>query len=408
MVKPMSSVFSELFVNNLFELNSYACTCEKDIKNIVPGEPPETTLKIYSLADHPIYFSYSDKDGLNLTGKQGRVVLKNIIGQILALKEDDADGYIRLIKKIGFILPVSFENYEAVDFTALTEIIKRLKASINLMNAIDGKTMYEQIRMFNAMTFLLYRNPVTLNLEAGTYTSCPHALTALIRDPLPPREFRGDFKSILDNGNFVVSDSLSPTGKAEISSNLYNQIKMGNPGSILGQGSSVYRNLFFAYTSAIKEQSDWKTIVDFYINYQNHVGIIDNVDIDKINYYDSKAAISFTDELKEALPEVARMVLSKEINHNINNIHMQYDGVGLAPKWQLETLLQALYFAIFYMKPGIKMYKRCENPNCRRDVYFLTDRTKTNKKYCCDQCRSAAGQQRRRLANQAEEKKAQP
>lgn len=121
MNKAVSSVFSEIFVNNLFELDSYACKCEKDTKNIVPGEPPETTLKIYGLADHPIHFSYSDKDGLNLTGNQGRVLIKNILGQVLALKENDADVYIRLIQKIGFVLPVSFENYEAVDLNALIE-----------------------------------------------------------------------------------------------------------------------------------------------------------------------------------------------------------------------------------------------------------------------------------------------
>lgn len=73
MGKTMSSVFSEIFVNNLFELDSYACRCEKDTNNLIPGEPPETTLKLYSLTDKPIHFSYSDKDGLNLTGNQGRV-----------------------------------------------------------------------------------------------------------------------------------------------------------------------------------------------------------------------------------------------------------------------------------------------------------------------------------------------
>lgn len=100
MSKPMSSVFSEIFVNNLFELDSNACKCEKDTKNVVPGEPPETTLKIYSLSDRPIHFSYSDKDGLNLTGPQGRVIIKNILGQVLALKEGDADGVIRLIETL--------------------------------------------------------------------------------------------------------------------------------------------------------------------------------------------------------------------------------------------------------------------------------------------------------------------
>lgn len=407
MNKAVSSVFSEIFVNNLFELDSYACKCEKDTKNVVPGEPPETTLKMYSLANHPIHFSYSDKDGLNLIGKQDRVIIKNILGQVLALKEGDSECYIKLIQKIGFVLPISFENYEAVDLKALIEIINRIKATISLMNAIDGKTVYEHIRMFNAMTFLLYRSPVRLNLEGGLYVSCQHGFNSLLQKPTPLRDFRGDYGSILDNGNFTVSDSISATGRAEVSSDLFNQIRMGNAGTVPGQGSSEYRNLFFAYTSALKEQADWALIVDFYMNYQNHVGIIDGVDLNEITYYDSTAGFSLNDELKTALPKVARMVLSKEINHNISNIHMQYDGEGLAPRWQIDTLLQALYFAIFYMKPGIKMYKRCANPNCKRDVFFLTDRTKTNKDYCCVQCRSAAGQRRRRLAEQAE-KETQP
>ncbi len=56
MKQPLSSVFTEFFVNNLFELSGYACKCEKDTKNVVPGEPPETTLKLYSLIDHPVHF----------------------------------------------------------------------------------------------------------------------------------------------------------------------------------------------------------------------------------------------------------------------------------------------------------------------------------------------------------------
>ena len=407
MEKAMSSVFSEIFVNNLFELDSYSCKCEKDTNNIIPGEPPETTLKLYSLADKPIHFSYSDKDGLNLTGNQGRVIIKNVLGQILALKEDDADSFIRLISKIGFILPVSSSNYEAVELTALAEIVKRIRATISLMNAIDGKTAYEHIRLFNAMTFLLYSSPVQLDLESEKYSSCQHELYQLLHNPLPVRDFRGDHDSILDNGNFVVTDSVSSTGRSEISRDLFNQLQAGTLGTIPGQSSSEYRNLFFAYTSAMKVHSDWSFIVDFYMNYQNHVGIIDKVDIDQITYYDPHAQFSLTDELKEALPKAARMVLSDEINHNIRSIHMQYDGVGLAPRWQIDTLLQALYFAIFYMKPGVKIYKRCANPNCKRDIFFLTDRTKTNTKYCSTQCRSAAGQRRRRFGKQAE-KETQP
>ena len=404
MGKAMSSVFSKIFVNNLFELDSYACKCEKDIKNVVPGEPPETTLKIYSLSNRPIHFSYSDKDGLNLTGPQGRVIIKNILGQVLALKEDDVDGFIRFTEKAGFILPISFQNYEAVEFNALMKIIGRIKATVKLMNVIDGKSVYEQMRMFQAMTYLLYDDPVELDLEGMKYASCPHVLNELLRKPIPLRDFRSDRGSILENGNFEVNDSISPSGRAEVSHDLYNQMQMGSFGTVPGQGSNKYRNLFFAYMSTMKEQSNWALIVDFYMNYQNQVGIIDSVDLDSVTYYDPKTQFTLNDDLIKALPKVARMVLSNEINHNISSIHMQYDGEGLAPRWKIDTLLQALYFAIFYMKPGIKMYKRCANPNCKRDIFFLTDRTKSNKEYCSTQCRSATGQRRRRLDEQAEKK----
>ena len=404
MGKAMSSVFSKIFVNNLFELDSYACKCEKDIKNVVPGEPPETTLKIYSLSNRPIHFSYSDKDGLNLTGPQGRVIIKNILGQVLALKEDDVDGFIRFTEKAGFILPISFQNYEAVEFNALMKIIGRIKATVKLMNVIDGKSVYEQMRMFQAMTYLLYDDPVELDLEGMKYASCPHVLNELLRKPIPLRDFRSDRGSILENGNFEVNDSISPSGRAEVSHDLYNQMQMGSFGTVPGQGSNKYRNLFFAYMSTMKEQSNWALIVDFYMNYQNQVGIIDSVDLDSVTYYDPKTQFTLNDDLIKALPKVARMVLSNEINHNISSIHMQYDGEGLAPRWKIDTLLQALYFAIFYMKPGIKMYKRCANPNCKRDIFFLTDRTKTHKEYCSTQCRSATGQRRRRLDEQAEKK----
>lgn len=272
------------------------------------------------------------------------------------------------------------------------------------MNVIDGKSVYEQMRMFQAMTYLLYDDPVELDLEGMKYASCPHVLNELLRKPIPLRDFRSDRGSILENGNFEVNDSISPSGRAEVSHDLYNQMQMGSFGTVPGQGSNKYRNLFFAYMSTMKEQSNWALIVDFYMNYQNQVGIIDSVDLDSVTYYDPKTQFTLNDDLIKALPKVARMVLSNEINHNISSIHMQYDGEGLAPRWKIDTLLQALYFAIFYMKPGIKMYKRCANPNCKRDIFFLTDRTKTNKEYCSTQCRSATGQRRRRLDEQAEKK----
>jgi hypothetical protein len=98
--------------------------------------------------------------------------------------------------------------------------------------------------------------------------------------------------------------------------------------------------------------------------------------------------------MKTALLKIARIVIAEEINHNIAGIHPKYEADKLAPTWQVSNLLQALYFSIFYMKPGVEIYKECKNPNCKRDKFFLVEATRTNKEYCCVQCSRAAAAQR--------------
>ncbi|GLI52212.1 hypothetical protein TSYNTROOL_22980 [Tepidanaerobacter syntrophicus] len=55
----MDKKISEIFLNSLFEYDGYACHCEKDIENVAPGQPPKTTLKLYSDINKPLHFSYA-------------------------------------------------------------------------------------------------------------------------------------------------------------------------------------------------------------------------------------------------------------------------------------------------------------------------------------------------------------
>lgn len=105
---------------------------------------------------------------------------------------------------------------------------------------------------------------------------------------------------------------------------------------------------------------------------------------------------NFSDDMKEMLVKIARIVISEEINANLKNICPQLEINALAPTWKLNSLLEALYFSVFYMKPGVELYKECENPNCKHEKYFLINATVTNKKYCCPACGNAAAQRRSR------------
>ena len=100
--------------------------------------------------------------------------------------------------------------------------------------------------------------------------------------------------------------------------------------------------------------------------------------------------------MNTALIKIAQIVISEELNSNLQKICPQLNIGSLEPTWKLNTLLEALYFAVFYMKPGVELYKECENPNCKHQKYFLINATVTNKKYCCQACANAAAQRRSR------------
>ena len=55
----MAKKISELFMNSLFEYDSYTCKFEKDIENVAPDQPPRTTLKLIAQHNHTIHFSYA-------------------------------------------------------------------------------------------------------------------------------------------------------------------------------------------------------------------------------------------------------------------------------------------------------------------------------------------------------------
>ncbi len=87
---------------------------------------------------------------------------------------------------------------------------------------------------------------------------------------------------------------------------------------------------------------------------------------------------------------IARLIIGEEINENLNGIHPQYNVATMSPSWRVDSLMGAIYFSIFYMKPGLELYRLCANPNCNQ--YFLVKTTSTRNKYCCPECGNATAQ----------------
>lgn len=385
---------SNFFLNNFFELENSPCECKKETVYTAPDVDPSYVLKVCAKPDSDtLRFSYSAQKGLNQSGNAGGVINENILGQLLAIKPTDMDGTIEFLQKYGFIFPVSSDTYETVDGIALLEILNRIKATVKLMSAIAGKKDYKAIFIYT--TYLLYSEPVELVLSGANYKTDFHPFTALIREynVIPDLNRNQEF---FDTQCISIFDTM----KGDYEKLDINELAGMNSGEgingLAGSRDWHFRNLFCLYTTYNIADKNLRNIIDFYYNYQKKVGIIKDVEPTRISYHVKAMKENFSDDMKEMLVKIARIVISEEINANLKNICPQLEINALAPTWKLNSLLEALYFSVFYMKPGVELYKECENPNCKHEKYFLINATVTNKKYCCPACGNAAAQRRSR------------
>lgn len=390
----MNKNFSDFFLTNYFEYENSACICQKETVYSVPGQPPSYNLKLHSVPEEKLRFSYAAQNGLNQSGNAGGVISENILGQLLALPLNDIDATVSFFEKYGFLLPISSEEYESVDGYALLEIVNRIKATVMLMSAIAGKRDYNKI--FTYTTYLLYANPAELTLSSLAYSSAKnHPFTDLIRNynVMPDYNNRQEF---FEYECISVWDSIAQ-GYQKVYIDELAGVEMGDGISgLVGSRDWHFTNLFALYTNYDVDDDILRATIDFYYNFQKKVGVIKNVEANRITFHEKIKSENFSDDLKAALLKIAKATIGAEINANLQNIAPQVDIGTFSPSWKLNNLLEALYFSIFYMKPGVELYKECENPNCKHQKYFLINATVTNKKYCCPACANAAAQRRSR------------
>lgn len=391
---------SDFFINNLFEYENCTCVCQKETVYTTPNEPPHYNLKLCSVPDNVIRFSYAPQKGLNQSGNAGGMISENILGQLLAIPIGDVDATVTFFEIYGFLFPISSEQYEAVDDNALLEIVNRIKATVMLMSTIAGKRDYK--KMLVCATYLLFSDPVHITLSTHEYdTANNHPFTKLLHEYNSMPDLNRN-QELYDNECLSIKDSLlNGYNKVYVDELAGMDIGDGISG-LLGSRDWHFRNLFALYTNFPCADASLRSIIDFYYHYETEVGIFSNVEVNRITYHTEPKRDKFTDEMKAALLKIAEIVISEEINANLQGISPQIDSTTLSPVWKLNSLLEALYFSIFYMKPGVELYKECENPNCKHQKYFLINATVTNKKYCCPACGNAAAQRRsrqRKLSN---------
>ncbi|MBB2481095.1 CGNR zinc finger domain-containing protein [Bacillus sp. APMAM] len=375
-----------VMTDNLFTFNSYACHSVIDVINIRPGEV-NRTLKMQGLSDEPIRFAFAPDKGLVRLSNNGAINSERILTQLISLPENNTEKILDFFKEYGFLFPLNTDNYEAIDINILFEIINRVKAVVYLMSEVESsKKDYKKILQW--VLFLQLTPPSEFSLQCfkAPYITCIHPLYEIIENTSSILEIDGtreaynsDFYSIADTVYKPIYQLNIEFYKDTISG--YNT---QTPGATHSQ---LYKNITRLYRNANNLLDNQRLMIDFIFHYQTRVGIIKTISAEQgIKYYDTDENIRknynlyFDDKLKNALLEIAKITIAEELNYNLQGVYPHYDIENMTPSWGISDLLSGIYFSIFYMKPGLELYRKCANPNC--DRWFLVKTTASNRKYC--------------------------
>lgn len=385
-------------LDNFFNLGNdyFSLSCRKCIfrteEIFKPDGQVHNILTVYPVDNEIINYAFSGSQGLCLTTPHGSLQNKNILGTLISLPSNNVKKVINFFEEHGYLLPISTEGAE-VDADALVEILNRIKATVLLMTALEKPTFdYEQI--LHLSLYLLMGKQVTLyGTTQFSYTTYRHPLHDSIRN----QAAIDSLQQTPEVESIIVKDMIySPSYNLKVDE--YEDISNGETFAYNypGINDTFYRQITIAYKRNNIQSKNLRLMVEFLFHYMHSVGVIKAVSFDGgVEYYGSPDCSKLDERLKSAVILIARLILSGEINHNTRSIKPFYSPNSLAPSWKAPSLLTALYFSIFYMKPGSEIYRKCANPSCNK--YFLVKTSNSRKKYCCDNCRNANNQRSHRI-----------
>lgn len=377
--------------NDYFSLSCKKCTfiIEEMLKT---NGQAHNELTVYPVDNEVINYAFSGDQGLCLTTPHGSLQNKNILGTLISLPGTNVKKVLHFFEEHGYLLPVSAEGTE-VDIVAFVEILNRIKATVLLMTALEKPSLdYDQI--LHLSLYLLLGKQVALDgTPQISYTSYRHPFHDYLRN-----QAAIDSLQQSSEAEYITVKDMIYAPSYELKADEYDDISNGETFTYdyPGINDTLYRQLAIAYKHSNTQPKNLRLMVEFLFHYMHSVGVVKSVTFDNgIEYYGIPDYNKFDERLKSAAVLISRLVLSGEITYNTRSIKPFYSPTALEPSWKAPSLLTALYFSIFYMKPGSEIYRKCANPSCHK--YFLVKTSNSRKKYCCDNCRNANNQRSHRI-----------
>lgn len=380
--------------NDYFSLKGYRCFTGVDIVNLTPSEMRQT-LKIQADKQNELHYAFSGSNGLCRTTPMGSVRKENLLSELISLP-NDIDSLRCFFEENGFLFPISETEYEEIDIYSLTEIVNHIKATVLLMSEIEEpQRNYEKILYLTLYLLLSEQFSIKLSSMNKVYSTCHHGFIKVLEKASSVPAIDGT-KEGFESDTYLIKDLVYKPNYA-LNIEEYQDIISGSSltNNYPGMSDLRYKDIVYLYRNAPNETPAARITIDFLFHLMQKIGIVKKISFENgIEFYDKPVIVKFDDNLKQALITVAKIVLNEEINSNLSGIVPRFIASKMEPSWKASNLLSALYFSIFYMRPGSEIYRECANPACNN--HFLVKTSNGRKRYCCPSCRNATAQRNHR------------
>ena len=316
--------------------------------------------------------------------------------ELMSLPDNDIQAMVCFFETNGSFFKVGDANFESLYFEDVIEIINRLKATVAFMNKIESPEIdYERMISLTLYLHLSQKISIELSTLPRLYVSYKHFLSNEIDKASQLTEIDGQHEAF-QKDTYTIRDSIY--GSYELDIEEYNDVVSENiyENRYPGYLDMRYKAIVYLYRNGANLSKNRRYVIDFLFHFMRDIGVIGGVSFEKgIEYYSDVPQTTLLDEkMKNSAVTVAKIVLNEEMNHNLSGISPKYSVLKMGPTWRAPNLISALYFSVFYLRPGTDVYRKCENPACNNR--FVVKTTNGRKKYCCANCRNATAQRNHR------------
>lgn len=350
-------------------------------------------------------YAYAPIDGLvMIDSKTGSILDKyKVIEDFLNINLTKADKIKEFIDTYGFIMPLPADGkYRIFNHFDIGHLIKRFRVLVQLMAAIEEDNInYDTVLKLTAYLLFSIPRKIALNENDEGLCSCLHSFTDFWYniDKLP--DLTGNLVNSYTNDPYddyyPIPDSFTKQ-EEHLGFIDYHEDAEDVDFSSASSPRIFKAKITKLYRDAFVDNMD--VSARYVIDYFYHLikigiqidDVLENGDIRANTTLGSYE--KFNDSFKSQLILIAKNTIKEEFDFELYGIHPTYNVETMAPNWEIPNFFTALYFALFYTRPGYEVYRKCANPNCNR--LFKVKTTNSRKQYHDISCQNAAAQMRHR------------